>query len=338
MEVVVALDSPEQVGGHVRLLGLAAVVYASIWPLLQIAVVGADPGTAQEAAIAGAATAVYLPLYCWLVLCAVRNERARRGPWVLAALALVIIGVTPALGANWLPAHHVLAVAALLVLRRPWSWIACLALVLSEAVWGQALDHVVPDAPAYYAITVVWRAASVFVPLWLATTAVQLEATRRALADQAVVRERLRIDDELRASVAPPLAAIVQHGTELARLDPDRCNAEDLQLLVDGSRRTLADVRRLMRSYQQVSVGGELETAVVLLQAAGVDSWVDLDLSSRHLAMDDRMRADLNAAVADLLRHESTARCGLGVEERGGRLRIVVHPASGHRSSGSASL
>jgi hypothetical protein len=69
-----------------------------------------------------------------------------------------------------------------------------------------AVRWAAPATMAYYLVTVLWRSAAVVVPTWLVGAVRRLQEDRRALADEAVVRERLRIDTELRATLgaAPP--------------------------------------------------------------------------------------------------------------------------------------
>jgi hypothetical protein len=135
-------------------------------------------------------------------------------------------------------------VSVLLVVRPPWSFLLCLGLTAAMAPLGLALGA--PGWSATYTpIEVAWRAATVFVLVWLVAAARQLQAARRALTDEAVFRERLRIEGELRATVADGLARIAAQG-ERAVEQAGRAPAaarDGLQVLVEGSRHTLAEAR-----------------------------------------------------------------------------------------------
>lgn len=300
-----------------------AAAYALIWPFVQIAVVGEVPGTGRKVLPAVLATAVYLPFYVRHVLAGVRGVRPAGAPWSLAAMSVVLLVATPAVGANWLPSYHVVAVSALLVLPRPWSLLVLAAAVIGQLPLALALDSPIPAAASYYAVTVLWRASSVFVPIWLLGAVGQLEASRRDLAAQAVVRERLRVDEELRRTVRPALSAIVARGETAEGLEPVTASGQ-LRGLVEDSRRALADARRLMSGYRGLSLRSELETAAMLLQAAGIEARVVSPEAERRDIVDERLQDDLRAVVAGLLRDDQVTQCVITVGSRDGRTVIDV--------------
>lgn len=320
---VVGLPDREQSGPLARVAVPLAVGYALIWPLVQIAVVGEVPGTGRKVLPAVLATAVYLPFYVRHVLAGVRGVRPAGAPWSLAAMSVVLLVATPAVGANWLPSYHVVAVSALLVLPRPWSLLVLAAAVIGQLPLALALDSPIPAAASYYAVTVLWRASSVFVPIWLLGAVGQLEASRRDLAAQAVVRERLRVDEELRRTVRPALSAIVARGETAEGLEPVSASGQ-LRGLVEDSRRALADARRLMSGYRGLSLRSELETAAMLLQAAGIEARVVSPEAERRDIVDERLQDDLRAAVAGLLRDDQVTQCVITVGSRDGRTVIDV--------------
>jgi two-component system sensor histidine kinase DesK len=89
-----------------------------------------------------------------------------------------------------------------------------------------------------------------------------------------VVRERLRIDGELRQTVGAALEAIALQGERAGSLAlRNRSAAEQvLRALVDAARKTLSDARRMVTRYQEPSLRAELETVATLLAAAGIQS------------------------------------------------------------------
>lgn len=321
---VVGLPDREQSSRFARVAAHVAVAYALIWPLVQIAVVGQVSGTRREVLVTVVATAAYLPFYLRHVLAGIRGVRLVGAPWSLAAMTAVLLVATPAIGADWLPSYHVLAVSALLVLPRPWSLAVFAATVVGQVPLALALESPIPASPSYYTVTVLWRASSVFVPLWLLGAVRQVEATRRDLAASAVVRERLRIDEELRRTVRPALSAIVARGVVAESRIGGRGANDELHALVDDSRRALADVRQLMSGYRGVSLRSELQTAVTLLEAAGVDARVLHGGDEHRHVMDERLRVDLRTAVAGMLRDERVKHCVIAVDSRDGRTRIDV--------------
>lgn len=330
---VVELDDREPPGRFARAAVPGAVVYSTTWALLQVAVVAAAaPGLVLEAGVAAAATAGYLPFYVRHVLYGVRGARPPHGALTLAVMSAVVFVATPWVGADWLPTYHVVAVSALFVLRRPWSGVVFAAVVAVQVPIAFAFDSPFPASPSYYAVTVLWRASSVFVPIWLAGAVLQLSATRRELAEQAIVRERLRIDVQLRETVAPALSAIVRRGETAGGLLGRDTAADELNVLVDDSRRALADARLLMSSYQPLSARRELDTAAVLLQAAGIRTRLVLSEDALEDALDEHLLADLRSTVARLLRDDRIAQCVLAVVPRDGRLSVEVQ-TSGEMSA-----
>ncbi len=295
-----------------------------IWPFVQVAVVAQAPGAGREVLVAAVATAAYLPFYLRHVVAGVRGARPSASMWSLAAVAAVLLAATPATGPGWLPSYHVLAVSALLVLPRPWSLVVFAATVIGQVPLALALESPIPASPSYYTVTVLWRASSVFVPLWLLGAVRQVEATRRDLAAQAVVRERLRIDEELRRTVSPALSAIVARGEVAERRIRLGGASTELRALVDDSRQALADARRLMSGYRGLSLRSELRTAVTLLEAAGIDVRVLQGEDGPEDPLDERLRAELRTAVAGMLRDDRVKHCVIAVYSRDGRTCIDV--------------
>lgn len=312
--VVIRLHDLDRFGPLVRFAGPATMAYAAVFPLVQVGLIAESTvlwqGGYADGAWALLATVVYLPLYLHVVRHAVRGRRAPAGGWALVALTGVVAAALP-LGDLWLPTFHVVAVAALLVLRPPWSLGAFATVVAVQAPLAVLLDSLVQAAPAYYTVTVLWRSAAVFVPIWLVGAVRRLQEERQALADEAVVRERLRIDTELRATLGTALEAIERQGREaLVLMDGDRAPLEDgLRSIVDGARRTLAQARQVVTGYQQATLAAELDTAASLLTAAGVETRVVLPPEGVPSMVDDGLRTALRADIARLLRDDATRAC-----------------------------
>jgi two-component system sensor histidine kinase DesK len=150
--------------------------------------------------------------------------------------------------------------------------------------------------------------------VWLLGTVRQLDAARQALAREAVLRERLSIDGELRRTLGIALAGIAARGERAGSLSEPSAVDEALQDLVASSRRTLADARQLIRSYHRPSVRAELSTAATLLAAAGIRTRVVLPPDEPPGAS---FREQLRAATAELLRDGAVRSCILTVDADG---------------------
>jgi two-component system sensor histidine kinase DesK len=329
--VVARLKAYQRPNRLILLATLGAVACSIGFPVLELVRIAINwtpspsSGHALEALVA---TACYLPLYVRLVWHAARGSRPPGAGWTLAVMAVVIIGAVPVVGTGWLPALHALAVSVLIVVRPPWSLPIVAGLAAATAPLAIALGD--PEWAPYYAATVVWRGGSVFVLVWLVGATWRLQAAREALADEAVARERLRIDRELRSTLGAALEAIAakaQRATALAVQDPTLVEGE-LAGLVEGSRRTLADARRLVNGYQQPSLQAELESARVLLTAAGIQTRVVLPAGDLPERLEEAPRAALRAAVARLLRDDAR-HCAITVTDEGRRVRLEL------RSDGS---
>jgi two-component system, NarL family, sensor histidine kinase DesK len=325
-EVVVRVEPRERSGGLIRLAVPAALVYSAVFSLVQLGVVVGYPDGPDDARGAVAATACYLPLHLHHVACAVRGRRPPAGRWTLVAMTAVVVAATPSVGSSWLPVFCFVAVSALLVLPWPWSLVAVAALIAAQVPLAMALDTSVDAAPSYYAFVVWWRATALFVPIWLLGAARQLEVARRALAEEAVVLERLRIDDELRRTVGAALVAVAARGRRaVAAGDGSDELAEEASALVDDSRRALASARRLVNGYRRPSLAAELTTAASLLTAAGVATRVELPAGGLPDApADDDVREALRAAVSARLHDGGAGAYVVRAVDDGARVRVVV--------------
>jgi two-component system, NarL family, sensor histidine kinase DesK len=325
--VVARLRAHQRSSSFIRLATVGAVACAVVLSVLELARIAASwiPGPSpRHAAPALVATALYLPLYVWHLWHAAQGTRPPGARWTLTAMAVVIVGALPVIGTGWLPALHALAVSVLIVVRPPWSLLAVAGLVAATAPLAIAFG----DAgwAAFYTATVIWRGASVFVLVWLVGATRRLQAARQVLAEEAVARERLRIDAQLRRTLGAALEAIAAKGQRAAALaaeDPALL-ADELRALVEGARRTLADARRMINGYQQLSLRAELDSATVLLTAAGIQTRLELPAGELPDRLEAAPRAALQAAVARLLRDDTTRHCAITVTGEHGRLRLEL--------------
>lgn len=320
MEVV--LDGSEVSNRFVRWTAAVAVLLSICLPLttLALAFSGIGPGAVVPAVVG---TALYLPIHVWLVWCTARGSRPARAGWLLVAEALVIIAATPLTGVPWLPVYGSLGLAALIVLRPPWSVLAFAALLVAQfplaAAFGSPGEGVLGALLAS-------KALAVYALLWLLAAVRQLNSTRALLATEAVLQERLRIDDELRRTVGADLQEITALGAR-ASSAVDAADAEErLRRLVGRSRLTLSRARLMISGYQRLSLRTELDTAASLLRAAGITTHVVAPAELPDTA--DEARAQLRAATARLLRDGSAAGCRITVTVDGGRVDLGVQSNS----------
>ena len=336
--VVISVEDRERSGRLARFATPAALVYGSVLSLVQLGLIAEYPGgSATEARWALVATAAYLPLHLRHMYWASQGARPPAGVWTLLALAAVITAALPLAGPHWLPVYAVVVAAAVLVLPWPWSLLVAAVVVLAQAPLAHAVDSPLPDASSYYVFTVWLRASSLFLPVWLLGAVRRLDATRRSLADEAVVAERLRIDGELRATVGAALDAIATRGQRAGELieliewgDGDEPADQRLQdevgALVDGSRRALAQARQLINGYQQPSLAAELASASALLTAAGIATTIEWPpegvppTAAAGPALRDALRTATTAALHD----DGVDACRIRVTRHDGEVRLEV--------------
>ncbi len=287
------------------LLATAGVAVFSLGrPMDALYAIATLPLEQERTVYAVTALACYLPLQVWLVLSAARDVRGRRQTCALAAMAVVIIGMLPVAGIQWIGTLYTLAALVLVSVRPPWSLLLFAALVATPAPVCFALGQ--PEWAVYFTVGMLGFPVPLAVLILLIRATRQLQDARLALAEQAVLRERLRIDEEVRESVGAGLATIAAQGRqagEMAARDPSAA-VDDLRGLVDDTRRTLAETRRIVTRYREVSLLAELRTIAALLMAAGIDTRLELppDLPN---ALDEQGRVSMRRGVARLL--EETA-------------------------------
>jgi two-component system, NarL family, sensor histidine kinase DesK len=287
----------------ISLASLSVASYAAALPTLQLYRIAIAPIDQTRAGYALAATVLSLPWQVWLVWSAARGVWGRVQRWALGGLAVLIVGVVPLAGVDGLGGMYVLAALVLISVSVPWSLLAFVVLVLAPIPVAFQLGQ--PQWASYFSLGVLLAGVPLAVVVRLIRAARQLEAARSALAEQAVIRERLRIDAELRQTVGSALEAIVAYGNRAQMTNDLSAKARELRDLVDATRRTLAEARTMVMRYQNVSLRAELEAAATLLAAAGIRTrlLVPGDEPSAHL--DDAMRSILRDDVARVLSQDS---------------------------------
>ena len=310
------------------LAGIAG--YCLIFPVISAGVLISSSPRFSQGCWAVAATFVYGPLYLRHVIYFVRGLPLPAAGWSLAAMAAVIAGVVPLAGGWWLTASFALAVCLLTTL--PWRWSLAGTALLLVAQVPLSLAFPAPDfpdvasEPSYFVLALLWRTVAVFVPIWLVRTVRQLDAARRELADDAVLRERLRVDAQLHDTIGAALGSIVACGERAAALAPARPGAADaeLEVLIETSRGALAETRRMLSSLHQPSLLAELEAAVTLLNAGGIRTHLALPAGAPPEAAGAGFRSRLRSATARLLREESASTCVLALTASGGLVQLEI--------------
>jgi signal transduction histidine kinase len=313
----------EPAGRAVRLAEAGLVAFVVAGPASRLAFV-AEEGRVPIAPLMVATALAAVPLM-WLVWPATHGRRPVGAPWLVAAVAAVLVAGTVLTGSSTLLGYGWLGLVVLAVAPRPWSWPAFALVVLASA--GVSAAYGLPVYETSRLLMFGLFAVAPVVLFRLVAAVRELETAQAALAEEAVVLERARIDDELRRSVGTELLTIVERGERASAAALEVAAARELvDEVIGASRRALARARRLVTDYRGTPVLTELDTAVGLLRGAGIHIEVVLPPRGLDPAAAEALRVPLRDAVARLLRGDTVGSWRFTVvDER--RPRLVVEPA-----------
>ena len=82
-------------------------------------------------------------------------------------MAILITGVTPLAGTEWLPTWFALGVATLIAVPWRWSLPGLAVLAAAQVAFALTLPVIIQSPAAYFVTTLLWRTSAVFVPVWL---------------------------------------------------------------------------------------------------------------------------------------------------------------------------
>jgi len=300
--------------GIVRIASAGAIMANVSFPIIEFwrLISAGDVANVRYAAFA---TALTMALHSRHVVLGLRNERLHAARWTLAALAIVNVAAAILVGRSWALQLASLMVSILIVLRPPLAIVVAGAVVFTPGLLLQMKmplwqDPVSPmlDLPAtHIVLAIIWRSATLYVPVRLVSTIRQLEAARRELESRAVLRTRRRIEADLQESLGLALERIVSEGeaAESAARRDARAASHLVRRLVTDSRRALAEARRIVAGYQSVSLRSELDAAIALLEAAGATVRVIGATGASPGVAPQQSRDAIRAAVIRALQEES---------------------------------
>ncbi len=215
------------------------------------------------------------------------------------------------------------AVLALLPLR--WGAAAVTLMVAYEAV---ALFVGLPAIviTIFYASSVPITGALTYALVRLVRVTADLEEARAELAEAAVLKERLRISRDLHDGLGRSLTAIALKGDLASRLlDRDPASARgEVTELVQVAREAAQDVRQVARGYRELSLAGETDRAVALLESSGVRCQAHLADVTPPKRSDEALAWAVREAVTNILRHSHATTCTITTSARDGRVRLEV--------------
>lgn len=282
---------------------------------------------------------VYLTM--WIRLRADRFDRLSLAPdWAVAGswfAALASLGVADVLvvGEHGMACAVYVAVSSVMVF--PIRWAAPVVAVIAGG--SIALGAFVPGWESMVGLAFSVGAASLAVfgirEVWRRN--LELVQAHETNASLAVANERNRFARDLHDILGHSLTVITVKA-ELARrlidVDPDRTRDElaDLERL---SREALADVRRAVEGYRELSLTGELSRARLALEAAGIAASLPDPAPEVPEDLHELFAWVLREGVTNVLRHSDAETCTItltptSVEVRDdGRAAGVLTPGNG---------
>ncbi|MGB8942459.1 MAG: histidine kinase [Streptomyces sp.] len=156
----------------------------------------------------------------------------------------------------------------------------------------------------------------------------EVYAARAEIARMAVAGERLRLARDLHDLLGYSISAIVLKSELLQRLiraQHPRADQEVEEVLAI-SRQALSDVRRVARSYRDMSLVSEVSSAKSVLDAAEVEVEVVLAPAIEKISSQagTALATVLREGVTNLLRHSKASHCNITAVVDDGTARLTI--------------
>jgi len=220
--------------------------------------------------------------------------------------------------AAWLGQPGFVAGSALIVLP-PLVGVPIAAFVVVSVGPIQAMlgGHLIDDV--YIVLATMVTGLVMYGLTWFTRLVAELQAAREEMAEMAVSRERLRFARDLHDLLGYNLSAItlkVELTTRLMIRDPTRAQQETDEIL-QICRQSLADVRAVARSYREMSLADECDSARLVLAAAGVHVQMDVNYRELPIRVSTVLATVLREGITNLLRHSKAESCEISVQQVG---------------------
>ncbi|HZR49342.1 MAG TPA: histidine kinase [Streptosporangiaceae bacterium] len=277
----------------------------------------------------GAMTATAL---CWVAICVLQFRHSgggppNRWPWTLAAQAAVTAAL---LGSPWWGSAAIatgfLVASIMLLVPRPWCWpLAGVLLGTDLALVGYYHAYGISET-AYQMFAIAGFTLVIYAFSRLAGLSTELSKTRERVAQLAVLRERLRLAQDMHDLLGLGLSAIALRGELAVRLlprDPDRAAAEiaELAMIVAAAE---AEVRSVTGSPALPSFEAEVASARAVLETAGVTVRTRLAPGAPPDCSDALFAVVLREAVTNVLRHSTAGVCEIETSTDGTEVTLRV--------------
>jgi two-component system sensor histidine kinase DesK len=284
--------------------------------------------------------AVALGLHLWRIRQHMTALGGRAPTWFLVAAGVVGIAISLFGLASGFPGFMWSLVGGVLLgdvvagLRGRWIvlWIGLATVVVLIAGYGLVAPTLagVPISPWFPAGMGAFFMASMWTldveRLWWLKAVTDLDDSRRTAGELATARERLRLADDLHDILGHALEVVAFKSELAARLqdaDPGRARIE-MEEVQAVARRSLSEVRALVRDTRPTDLAAELAGARAVLETAGVDLVVRGDPSGVGPAVGNVLGRVLREAMTNVLRHAAPRRCTIEIDVADGQARLRV--------------
>jgi two-component system sensor histidine kinase DesK len=279
-------------------------------------------------------------------LAAARGERPGGWPWTLLVLTVLVYLPMAWFGMGWAPMQFFVIASAAMLLRGWPAGIAVAAPLLATAAGVVGKGPVSGESMAQMALAVVYwilglvtGAVALYGSARLVRVLDELEAAQTELAELAVGQERLRVSRDLHDLLGQSLSAVSLKGDLAIRLlhsNPPAAQAE-IASLTEVARDTLRSVRAVTSDEHAVSLRTEIEGAVALLSAAGINARIALDLPDLSSPVEKVLAWAVREGVTNVLRHGQASTCSITAARRDGMVRLEIVNDGARPSAGEGS-
>ncbi|WP_188192008.1 sensor histidine kinase [Nonomuraea sp. SYSU D8015] len=326
--------------GPLLALRMARVIVAVVFcgfggtALLWVLESGKRPG---EVVLAAACLCGLLSLQYFYFGNPATNLRSPPAYAMLAVQACLAYLPLPLFGQAWVSQPPFLAGSVLLVLPPRVAWPMYAGVVASTGFTQSIVDFSWLNV-GYIVVNSATAGLFVYGLTRLARLVTALHEARGELAKTAVAHERLRLARDLHDLLGSSLSAIapkVELILQRLRRDPERARQE-LSEILRVSRRALADVRSMVRLYQENPLGDETGALASMLAESNVELRMDLDLRGLPPRTRSALAAVLREGVAYLLRHRPMEHCEIVLGREGDTVSVDIIKEAADGRAGAA--
>lgn len=288
--------------------------------------------------VAALASAAIQIRFCWFLRAGLGGGLPSRRwmvlLWAPAALAWTIGLLLPETALHaalplWMTVN---LVAPLIRSRQRWALIAGggIVTVVHPLLATEVFGHVLTIADGPGSVLIFSYGAilpfMVLTGLWWWQVVVELDRHRRAGAELAVARERLRFASDLHDIQGHHLQVIALKA-ELAErllesnLDAARDNIHEAQVI---ARQALEETRSLVYGYRDVALANELENAREVLSASGASCELDIGALPQPPEVQRSLAMVVREGTTNILRHSSAQNAWICLQGASGGTELVI--------------